>query len=536
MAPQSAFDFRRRGVRAVLCLGLLAGLVLSEGHAATNRPAPPRKKIDRSEVFFADPVVRLFQIEVSDAARLSLERSPRTYVAGTVCEGDQVFTNVGLHLKGMGSFRPIEEKPSLVLNFDKFVPDRDYSGITKLMLNNSVQDSTYLAELLATGLFRDAGVPAARVTHARVRLNGRDLGLYTAIEGMNKRFLKRHFPDATGNLYEGYLRDITYRLDQDGGTNTTQADVRALLAACRLRDPAARFQALRQRLDVERFVSFAAMEMLIAHWDGYTLKTNNYRLYHDPATDQMVFIPHGMDAVFRRLNVPVTPPMRSTVSRALFQTAEGRRLYEDRLRVLYTNVFRLEIITNRMEAALAKLRGLGLSGDRLASIERQCGIMRTRIAHRIARVGDQLTGLEPTPLWFGGSGLASLNGWREEQDRGEPVHDRVVVGGRATLHIQAGGGGACRASWRTMVFLNPGQYRFEGQVRTGGIATNGYADLRISGDTRSLRVTGSNPWQELQHVFLVDEEPGTDVELVCELNAPEGEVWFDLESLRLRRL
>jgi len=49
-------------------------------------------------------------------------------------------------------------------------------------------------------------------------------------------------------------------------------------------------------------------------------------------------------------------------------------------------------------------------------------------------------------------------------------------------------------------------------------------------------VTGSNPWQELQHVFLVDEEPGTDVELVCELNAPEGEVWFDLESLRLRRL
>jgi len=276
--------------------------------------------------------------------------------------------------------------------------------------------------------------------------------------------------------------------------------------------------------------------MLIAHWDGYTLKTNNYRLYHDPATDQMVFIPHGMDAVFRRLNVPVTPPMRSTVSRALFQTAEGRRLYEDRLRVLYTNVFRLEIITNRMEAALVKLRGLGLSGDRLASIERQCGIMRTRIAHRIARVGDQLTGLEPTPLWFGGSGLANLDGWREEQDRGEPVHDRVVVGGRATLHIQAGGGGACRASWRTMVFLNPGQYRFEGQVRTSSIATNGYADLRISGDTRSLRVTGSNPWQELQHVFLVDEEPGTDVELVCELNAPEGEVWFDLESLRLRRL
>jgi len=535
MAPQSVFDFRRGGVRAVLCLGLLAGLVLSEGHAATNRPVAPRKKIDRSEVFFADPVVRLFQIEVSDAALLSLERSPRTYVTGTVREGDQVFTNMGIHLKGMGSFRPLEEKPSFVLNFDRYVPDRDYCGITKLMLNNSVQDSTYVAELLATSLFRDAGVPAARVTHARVRLNGRDLGLYTAIEGMNKRFLKRHFKDNTGNLYEGYLRDITSRLDQDGGTNTSQTDVRVLLAACRIADPEQRFQVLSQRLDVERFVSFAAMEMLIAHWDGYTLKTNNYRLYHDPATDKMVFIPHGMDAVFRRLNVPVTPPMRSTVSRALFQTAEGRQLYEERLRVLHTNVFRLEVITNRMEDALTKLRGLGLASDRLAAIERQCAVMRTRIAHRIARVGDQLAGLAPTPLRFGASGLASLEGWREEHDRGEPVHDRVVVGGRAALHIKAGGE-HCRASWRTMVFLNPGRYRFEGQVRTGGIATNGYADLRISGDTRSLRVTGTNPWQALQHVFLVDEEPGTDVELVCELNAPEGEVWFDLESLRLRRL
>ena len=79
---------------------------------------------------------------------------------------------------------------------------QQYSGgLTKLMLNNSSQDQTFLSELLATRLFRDAGVPAARVTHSRVTLNGRDLGLYVAIEAMNKRFLKRHFGKATGNLY-----------------------------------------------------------------------------------------------------------------------------------------------------------------------------------------------------------------------------------------------------------------------------------------------------------------------------------------------
>jgi hypothetical protein len=368
-----------------------------------------------------------------------------------------------------------------------------------------------------------------------VSLNGRELGLYTAIEAMNKRFLKRHFQDNTGNLYEGYLRDITHRLDQDNGTNTTQADVRGLLIACRVADPAERFRQLNQRLDVARFVSFAAMEMLIGHWDGYTLKTNNYRLYHDPATDQMTFIPHGMDAVFRRLNVPVTPPMRSTVSRALFETPDGRRLYETRLRELCSSVFRIEIITNRIDEALSKLRGIGLPSNQLAIIERQCAIMKARIALRIARVADQLAGIQPTPLRFDEAGVARLEGWRDERDRGEPVHSRVEIDGRAALHIKAGGD-KCRASWRTMAYLRPGVYRFEGRLRTAGLGTtNGYSALRISGDTRSLRLSGTNPWMGLQHDFVVNEEPGTDVELVCELNAPEGEVWFDLESLRVRR-
>ena len=188
-----------------------------------------------------------------------------------------------------------------------------------------------------------------------------------------------------------------------------------------------------------------------------------------------------------------------------------------------------------MEHALASLRAAGLPAPQLAEIERQCGVMRTRIALRIARVGDLLAGLEPTPLPFDAAGFARPDGWREERDRGEPVHDRGQTGGRAALHIKAGGA-RCRASWRTSVFLKPGIYLFEGQVRTEGLPPAGYADLRISGDTRSLRLAGSSPWRPLQHQFLVEDAGGTDVELVCELNAAEGDAWFDLASLRLRLL
>ena len=313
--------------RLAISLVWVAGAARGLAQAAEPPPPtiPPGKKAAASAEFFGDGIVRVFQIELTPAGLDSVARSPRTYVSGRVKEGGKVYTNVAVHLKGMGSFRPVDDKPSFALKFNQFVTHCNYRGMTRLMLNNSVQDGGCISELLATGLFRDAGVPAARVAHARVLLNGRDLGLYTAIEAMNKPFLKHWFVDHDGNLYEGYLRDITSRLEQDNGADSSQSDVRALLAACRVADAAPRFQRLSQRLDVDRFASFAAMEMLTAHWDGYTLKANNYRVYHDPTSDRMVFIPHGMDAAFRRLNVPVTPPMRSTVSRALFETPAGRQ-------------------------------------------------------------------------------------------------------------------------------------------------------------------------------------------------------------------
>lgn len=504
----------------------------AQGRDPLGKIKPP--KVDASDQFFAASEVRLIEVSISDAARSSLERSPRTYSMCNVREGTQLLTNVGVHLKGMGSFRRVDEKPSLVLKFDEFVPDQEYCGLTKLMLNNSVQDQSYLAELLATTLFHDADVPAARVTHVRLSLNGEDLGLYVAIDAMNKKFLKRHFKNASGNLYEGYLRDIDTRLDQDNGTNTTQADVRALLAACRVADPAERFQRLDKVLDVQRFVSFAAMEILIAHWDGYTLHTNNYRFYHDPVTDKMTFVAHGLDAVFVRPNVSVQPPRRSIVSRALFETPEGRLLYDQRLRGLYTNVFRAEVINRRMDQALAKFRAAGLPDAEIVNIERKAVKMRSRIEHRIARVGDQLAGIPLKPLIFDQSGLCPVTEWRDEFDRGAPVLDRLTEAGKPILHISAQAGRS-RASWRSMIYLKAGRYRFEGRVRTDGVEGGG-AGLRISGSTRNMRVAGHNPWRDMQHDFIVEEPEGGDAELVCEFDATTGEAWYELGSLRVRRL
>lgn len=481
--------------------------------------------------FFNDPTVRTFQFEVSEPGLMSLRRRQPNYVKGTVREGNIVLTNVGFRLKGMGSFRPVFEKPSLAVKFDEFAKDQEYCGLTKLMFNNSVQDATYMVESLGTELFREAGLPAARVTHARVILNGRDLGLYVVIEAMNKRFLKQHFLSAQGNLYEAYLQDIDSELEQDNGEPGDQSDVRTLVAACMVRDPAERFRRMSQVLDVDRFVSFTAMEILIGHWDGYATHTNNYRIYHDPTSDKMVFITHGLDWAFRRPNISIAPPLKSIVGRALFQTSEGERMFRERIGTFYTNVYRVPAITNRMNQLLAKVRSAGLTPTEMAKVERAAAGIQQRIELRGTRVADQLAGHEIPQPKFAADGTARLpENWRDESDRGEPTMDQPAYQGRRTLHIRANNVQS-HGSWRTQMYLPRGRYRVEGMACAQGL--RGGTTLRISGGDRDSTLSGTSSWRKISYDFEIPE--ALDVEFVCDFSGMAGEVWYDLDAFRVRR-
>lgn len=502
--------------------------------AAGEEGKTKTKKAKVGAEFFEDSAVRVFDLKVSEDVLSQLTRSSETYVPVQITEGENVLNNVGIRLKGMGSFRPLDEKPSFAVKFDAFDEKQTYRGLKKLMFNNSSQDSTCLAEMLATQLFTDAGVPAARVTHARLRLNGRDLGLYVVIEAMNKDFLKRHFGSGKGNLYEGYLQDINGGVEQDNGEDLTRADLRALNAACAIPDPAERWERLNEVLDVDRFLSFVAMELLTTHWDGYAIHFNNYRLYHDPKTDKMVFITHGLDWAFRRPNVLIEPPLKSVVAHAVLTTPQGHELYQERIRDLFAKVFKPSVIIERMDKALGKIRESGLKPVDLARVERSAAVMRERIKLRATRVDEQLRGIPPDALKFDATGFAYPVSWREEPDRGDSTLDRVKYRGKNTLHIQARPG-QTRASWRAQLCMLPGWYHFEGKA-WANLSGGDSARLRISGETRSIGTTPASGWQPVSYDFQVPEG-SLDVELICELNGLEGgDVWFDLDTLRVKKI
>ena len=481
--------------------------------------------------FFASGRVPQIRIEIVKTNMDSLRRDARKYVPATLRDGDTVFTNVAIRLKGAaGSFRPVDDRPALTLNFDKYVDGQSFHGIEKMHLNNSVQDPSYMTELICGELFLAAGVPAARTSHARVELNGRDLGLYVLKEGFDKKFLKRHFKDPNGNLYDGgFLREITEALELDSGKENNHADLKALARAAQESDPTARLAALQKVLDVDRFLTFMALETITWDWDGYPMKHNNYRVYCEPA-GKIVFLPHGMDQMFWEPQGTIFPNFDGLVAHAIVTTPEGRKLYRQRLGTVLTNVYDVAKITNRIQEVYARIRPM--AGRRL---DGTIADLRNRIIARRDSVIQQLAIPEPEPIRFATNGATLVTGWRQKQEMGGAQHTATD----GELKIKIPRSGPTVASWRAKVLLEPGGYRFTARAQANELAPindekGSGAGIRISGtqEPRLNRVTGTSTGKDLTFDFTA---PGGEVELVCEVRATRGEVSFDRSSLKLTR-
>ena len=344
---------RREFLIRSMGFGLAAGLFPRSTWADAPTPA------DASDRFFAGPI-RRFEITLDEADLKSLRQKERQYVRAKVTDDEKTYSGVGIHLKGAaGSFRRFDDKPALTLNFDKFAKGQLYHGIDKLHLNNSVQDPTYLTEIICGGMFLEAGVPTARGTHAFVDLQGRKRGLYVLKEGYDKTFLRRHFKNVTGNLYDGgFLADIDRDIKKNSGDEPTpdRAELKALAAACREPDLAKRAERLEKLLDVDRFLTLVALEVLTWHWDGYAMKANNYRVYHDPDSGKVTIIPHGMDQMFWDANGSIEPPAGGLVARRMFQMPEYRERYYARLAELRRTVFLPEKLDTRVDELVARLK------------------------------------------------------------------------------------------------------------------------------------------------------------------------------------
>ncbi len=106
--------------------------------------------------------------------------------------------------------------------------------------------------------------------------------------------------------------------------------------------------------------------------------------------------------------------------------------------------------------------------------------------------------------------------------------------------IETGESGNCIASWRQVVRLPPGNYRFTVEIRGEGVrvrsddgASNG-ATIGLAAADRPEGISGSFDWQEVTYDFRVRDVSEEDVELVSELRASGG--WSEMRAPNLIRL
>lgn len=121
-------------------------------------------------------------------------------------------------------------------------------------------------------------------------------------------------------------------------------------------DPAQRLKKLASLLDVERFITFAACEVFLDHRDGYCLDRNNYRIYHNPASDQLVFLPHSLDHLLAHPDAPIAPEWRGLVAKAVIETPEGRRRYREALAQLLAGPGKEAVLQTNITELAAKIR------------------------------------------------------------------------------------------------------------------------------------------------------------------------------------
>ena len=275
---------------------------------------------------------------------------PKSYdwFKGDVTIGGVTVKNVGIRKRGLlGSDNTT--RPSFNIDFDQYVKGQEFAGEVRLTLHNNNQDPSQVQQALGYRVIAAAGVPAPRCNLAQVTVNGTSLGIYSHIEAVDERFLRRHFSSTKGNLYEAAISDFrpgwvnTFESKNNKATNDRgdlDRVVRALEAEERM------IERVSEVVDVDAYLTFWATEVLIGHWDGFAGNQNNSFVYHDPQSDKFRFIAWGADATFGGQNVfvPYVPPVsvmaNSHLSRQLYNHAETREKYRQRMRELLATVWK----------------------------------------------------------------------------------------------------------------------------------------------------------------------------------------------------
>ena len=194
--------------------------------------------------------------------------------------------------------------------------DRTFAALEQLEMRwNKCYDPTYMRESYAYELYRSEGVMAPLTNLCSFDWSNNHMGLYLLVEPVDKVFLKKRLPDVDtdGDLYKcGYVyepanftnansvgiedEDQAKFYTYDLKTNKKTSDHSALKNFIKkLNSGSLTKESLAQLVDMDSFLSYAAVSYFLGNPDDLRNNYNNFYLYFVPSTGKAIIIPYDFD-------------------------------------------------------------------------------------------------------------------------------------------------------------------------------------------------------------------------------------------------
>ena len=311
----------------VVCL-VPAGTGMAGSQAADRRQEQLNAAVAR---VYDTRVLHRIDIIIAPADAATIVNRTTERVRCTLTFDGVVLKDVGIRQAGgtFNRFLPIDQKPTLSVKFDDFVEGQELHGLEKMILKDGRQDTGLVGEHLTYEVYRRAGIAAPMTAHAHVTINGVDSGIYVIREPINRDFLTRNFGRAfsNGNLYElSYRPDPMISPEQitlkdEVEQKRTRNELRGAADAVQRASAEEFAAAISRDLDLDRYITFFAVEAATSNYDGFSFNVNNAYLYAHPRDGRLIMIPYGADSSFwataqiTKIRSPFQPPRAALARR-----------------------------------------------------------------------------------------------------------------------------------------------------------------------------------------------------------------------------
>jgi spore coat protein CotH len=298
-------------------------LLIAIAAPAYAQPLPSDALFDASVVQRID-----LRLHSADWEKLKQNFQENTYYPADMVFNGETVRNSGIRSRGFGSRSPT--KPGLRVDFDRYATDQTFLGLKSFVLDNLTQDPSGIHETTTMKLFARLGIPSPREAHVRLYVNNEYIGVYAAVESIDKAFLARVFGSIGDDVQnDGYLFEFdyidpwqfaylgsdlaAYEARFDPKTHETKSDaelfgpIENLVRLANELSADQFFPVLDEHLDLRAFVRYVAAQNFVGQNDGFLgyAGMNNFYFYRLENAMKHRFIPWDEDNAFWGPDFPI---------------------------------------------------------------------------------------------------------------------------------------------------------------------------------------------------------------------------------------